>query len=237
MLLKRAEQVTAKIATFQKLQSTADEAGMFATRAGQFSTVAQRIVDLRATLGALGTAGIPVEFAPADSAGLAEKARLLKRLVQEDPSKINGAPFDLKYAFTDRLIEVAKAGERAAQAAWSAYVSKRAAFGSNDVLSALAVVPQFRVSVGRIRQIRASVVDLGTALPANPSAAVAKIGTLVAEHDQAWAALDAADIPPSVVAFIRAAANQGATLASLTSEVRGWLENRNLLAAFRIKLG
>ena len=237
MLLERAGQVTAKITTFQKLKSAADEAGMFATRAAQFKTVGQRIAGLRATLEALAAAGIAVDFAPADRVGLAEKARLLKGLVQEDPANINDPPFDLRFAFTDRVVEVAKAGERAAEASWSAYVKKRAAFGSDDVLSALAVVPQFRVSVGRIRQIRASVAGFGTALPADPSAAAAKINALVAEHDQAWAALDATDIPSSVVALIRAAAHQGATLGSLTSEVRAWLESRNLIAAFRVKLG
>lgn len=237
MLLERAGQVTAKIITFQRLKSAADEAGMFATRAAQFKTVAQRIVGLRATLEALAAAGISVDFAPADGAGLAEKARSLKGLVQENPASINDPPFDLRFGFTDRLVEVAKAGERAAQASWSAYVTKRATFGSDDVLSALAVVPQFRVSVGRIRAIRASVAGFGTALPADPATTVAKINALVAEHDQAWAALDATEIPPSVVAFIRTAASQGATLGSLTSEVRAWLESRNLLAAFRIRLG
>jgi hypothetical protein len=236
MLLDRASEVTAKITTFQKLKSAANEAGMFATRAGQFRAVAQRIVNLRATLQALRVAGIPVDFAPLDGTGLAAKARQLKSLVQEDPAKINDPPFDLRFAFTERLAEVAKAGERAALAAWTGYVGKRAAFGSDDVLSALAVVPQFRASVGQIRQLRANVAGLGSALPADPLATVIKIDALAAEHDRAWAALDATDIPSSVVGFIRAAANQGATLGTFTTEVRTWLESRNLLGAFRIKL-
>ncbi|TIX99783.1 MAG: hypothetical protein E5V18_22345 [Mesorhizobium sp.] len=59
---------------------------------------------------------------------------------------------------------------------------------------------------------------------------------LIDEHEAAWKALAADDIPSSVVAFIRAAASSEALLSAFTQDVRTWLESRNLLDAFRIKL-
>ncbi|AMS39346.1 hypothetical protein [Aminobacter aminovorans] len=113
---------------------------------------------------------------------------------------------------------------------------KRADFGPNEVLSALAEVPQFRPSANKIRQCRSDIGALGNSLPADPKATVARLDALVAEHDTAWATLSADNIPPSVVSFIRAAANEGAALTTCTDEVRAWLESRNLLNAFRIRL-
>lgn len=236
MLLDRAASLATKINTFQKLKNTKEEAEQFATRATQFAHVAMLVSRLRETLAALAEAGVPVDFEPSDGVGYADKARDLREAIKADPAKLNDPPFDLKHGFTDRLNHIASAGDKAANAAWKAYVDKRAAFGADDVLSALAQVPQFKASVTRIRQIRSDVAAFGAGLPVDPKDAIAKLDTLVAQHEAAWNALAASDIPSSVVAFIRASANNDALLSAYTSEVQTWLESRNLLGAFRIKL-
>lgn len=236
MLLDRAASLATKINTFQKLKNTAEEAEHFATRATQFANVSLLVSRLRETLGALADAGVPVDFEPSDGAGYADKARLLREAIKADPAKLNDPPFDIKHAFADRLYGIASAGHKAASAAWKAYVDKRAAFGADDVLSALAQVPQFRTSVNKIRQIRSDVTAFGAGLPADTDDAIARLDALVTQHEAAWNALAASDIPSSVVAFIRAAANNDALLSAYTPEVQTWLESRNLLAAFRIKL-
>ena len=76
----------------------------------------------------------------------------------------------------------------------------------------------------------------GASLPPDPKAAIASLDSLLTQHEAAWNTLAASDIPTSVVAFIRAAANSDALLSAYTSEVQTWLESRNLLGAFRIKL-
>ena len=65
---------------------------------------------------------------------------------------------------------------------------------------------------------------------------VAQLDALVADHNAAWVELSAEDIPSSIVSFIRAAAAEGAPLATYTDQVQAWLESRNLLNAFRIRL-
>jgi len=236
MLLDRAAALATKISTYQKLKNTAEEGEQFATRATQFGSVSLLMAGLHKTLSALADAGVPVDFEPSDGSGYAEKARLLREAIKADPGKLNDPPFDIKYAFIDRLNGIAITGHRAASAAWKAYVDKRAAFGADDVLSALAEVPQFRASVARIRQIRGDVGAFGAALPADPKETIAKLDALVSQHEAAWTSLAASDIPASVIAFIRAAAKSEAMLSAYTPEVQKWLEGRNLLDAFRIKL-
>ena len=236
MLLDRAATLAAKINTYQKLKNSAAEAEQFGTRARQFETASHLMTGLRETLSALADAGVAVDFEPSDGLGYADKARTLREAIRQDPAKVNDPPFDIKHAFTDRLNGIASAGHKAASAAWKAHVDKRATFGADDVLSALGQVPQFRVSVAKIRQIRGEVAALGTSLPQDPKAAIASLDSLLTQHEAAWNTLAASDIPSSVVAFIRAAANSEALLSAYTSEVQTWLESRNLLGAFRIKL-
>jgi hypothetical protein len=236
MLLERAATLATKINTYQKLKNTAEEADQFATRATQFGNAAVLMTRLRETLDALADAGVQVDFEPSDGVGYADKARVLREAIKADPAKLNDPPFDIKHAFTDRLNGIASAGDKAASSAWKAYVDQRAAFGADDVLSALAQVPQFRASVVKIRQIRSEVAAFGASLPADPKEAIGRLDALVNQHEAAWTALAASDIPSSVVSFIRAAANSDALLSAYTSEVKTWLEGRSLLGAFRIKL-
>lgn len=236
MLLDRAASLATKINTFQRLKNTKEESEQFATRATQFAHASMLVSRLRETLTVLAEAGVPVDFEPVDGVGYAEKARTLRKAIKADPAKLNDPPFDLKHGFADRLNSIVSAGDKAANAAWKAYVDKRAAFSREDVLSALAQVTQFKASVTRIRQIRSDVVAFGVGLPTDPKEAIARLDTLIIQHEAAWNALAASDVPLGVVTFIRAAASNDALLSQYTSEVQKWLEIHNLLGNFRIKL-
>lgn len=236
MLLDRASDLTAKINAYQALKNTADQTEQLATRARQFVSASAALERLRKTLDALSKAGIVVDFEPKDGRDFAEKANLLREEIKADPGRLNDPPFDLKHGFTDRLLGIAGAGEKAAQAAWKTYVEKYASFGADDVLNALAQVAQFKESVSAIRQTRRDVAALAADLPSDPVSEVAKLNDLVIRHEEAWKKLDTSNIPKSVVAFIQSAAGGLGKLSDFTPEVRSWLEDRNLLDAFRVKL-
>lgn len=236
MLLERAGALASKISSYHKLKNTADEAEQFLTRASQFATLSEKVARARATLAKLAEAGVEIGFAAVDGSGYAAKARILREAVHVNPAAINDPPFDLKHEFADRVSAIAVAAEKASVVAWQSYVEKRADFGDDDVLNTLAKIPQFRLSISRISQIRIDVARFGAMLPDDPKGAISKLDALIDEHETAWKALAADDIPPSVVAFIRAAASSEALLSAFTQDVRTWLESRNLLNAFRIKL-
>ncbi|MBZ9803379.1 hypothetical protein [Mesorhizobium sp. ES1-6] len=236
MLLERASGLAEKISQYQKLKGTADEAQQFHTRADQFGTVAERIANTRRALERLASAGVAISFVPSDGMGLAAKAKTLRAAIRDNPAAVKDPPFDLRYDFTDRITGIAAAAEKSMTDAWKAYVAKRADFGPNDVLSALAEVPQFRPSVDKILHCRTNITALGNSLPTDPQATVVRLDTLIAEHDTAWATISAEDIPRSVISFIRAAASDGAPLTAYTDEVQTWLESRHLINSFRIRL-
>jgi len=236
MLLDRASVLAEKINSYQTLKNTADVSDTFAIRAQQFGSVSLKILGLRQTLTALEDAGVQVNFEPGDGVGYADKARALREGVNADPATLEDPPFNLKHDFNARLSQIVDAGKEEALATWTAYVETRAAFGADDVLRALAQIPQFRASVLKIEQIRSEVAAIGTDLPSNPKAAIAKLDELVILHEETWTKLEASEIPTSVISFIRAAAGAKAMLGDFTPEVQSWLEGRNLLDAFRIKL-
>lgn len=236
MLLDRATDLAAKITEYHKLKGAADEAEQFETRAIQFGTISERIARTRLALEKLADAGVGINFVPSDRLGYAAKAKTLRAAIHDNPAAINDPPFDLKNEFTDRLTAIASAAEKAMTEAWKAYVAKRADLGSNDVLIALAELPQFRASVTKIRQCRSNIATLANSLPSDPQATVGRLDALVADHSAAWVELSAEDIPSSVISFIRAAASEGALLTAYTDEVRTYLERHNLLTAFRIRL-
>lgn len=236
MLLDRASVLAEEIATYQQLKHTGAKVDQVETRARQFAEVSKLISDLLSTLKTLSDAGVPVEFKVIDGHSFAKKAQLLREEIYTDFTKLDDPPFDLKYEFNDRLKEISMAGERAAKEAWKAYVDGRAAFGEDEVLSALSQVPQFRASVLKIQKIRGEISTLNQVLPTDPKSSIARLDDLITEHENAWNLLDASDIPRSILTFIRAAANGEAKLNSFTVEVQSWLERRDLLDAFRIKL-
>lgn len=236
MLLDRASVLAEKITTYQKLKHTGAKVDQVETRARQFAEVSKLINSLLSTLKTLSDAGVLVEYNVIDGNSYAEKAQLLREEIKTDFAKLNDPPFDLKYEFNDRLKEISIAGERAAREAWKAYVDGRAQFGEDDVLSALSQVPQLKASALKIQRIRGEISALDQVLPTNPKRSIARLDDLVAEHENAWKLLDASDIPKSVLMFIRDAANGEAKLNSFTADVQSWLERRDLLDAFRIKL-
>mgnify|MGYP006951077417 CR=1 FL=1 len=236
MLLERAASLTAKISDYLKLKGMADEGEQFQTRAKQFCDISDRVARTSEALAELASAGVTVNFTPIDGEAYAAKAKMLRVAIKGDPAAINSPPFDLKNAFIDRLAGIVAAADKRMGEAWKEYVRKRCNFSSSDVLNALAEVPQFRQNVINIRQYRAVIDKLASEFPLDARAAVARLGELLALHDGAWSALSAEDIPNDVISFFRAAAGDGAELTTYSNEVRAWLESRNLVGAFRIRI-
>jgi len=236
MLLDRAASLTAKIVEYEKLKNTAAEATAFQTRANQFRNLSEKLSQTSRSLREFVDAGVKVNFTSADAPVYAGKAKQLRMAVIDNPSVMNDPPFDIKYEFVDRITGIANGAEKALIAAWRAYVGGRANYGSTEVLGALAAIPQFAQSVAKIRRCRSAIETLGMTVPSSPKSTVLQLDLLVAEHEKAWAELSAEDIPMSVVAFIRAAASEGAMLSLYSDEVKLWLNDRGLTTAFRIRL-
>ncbi len=236
MLLERAAGLASKIGKYGKLKAAANEAELFRTRATQLREAAALLTQARAALERFRAAGVPVDFHPVNVAELSERAKTLRELARDDPAALADLPFNLKHLFTDRLRGLAVAANGAISDAWRGYVTVNGPAGHDDILNALGELPQMRSGVNRIRGYRQQAAALTASLPADPAAAVAQLRTLVAAHDAAWTELTADTVPAPVIHFLRAAVT-GVPVSALTSEVRAWLDARNLLDSFKIKIG
>ena len=238
MLLERAAGLADKITRYQQLKAAANEAEKFRTRAVQAGQAATLIVQAKAAIHRFTAAGISVDFVPANVEALVEKAETLLTIAAENPAGLADPPFNFRYDFADRVSGVAAAANKALVEAWRRHVAENGPGGSDEVLEALARLPQLRLGVVRIRRLRDEVARLAADAPSDPEAAVLRLATLVSEHRAAWADLTADGIPRAVIAFIRNSGSEmGAPLSLLTEEVRDWLASRDLLGAFRIRIG
>lgn len=236
MLLERAGGLASRIGQYAKLKAAANEASLFRTRADQIGQAADLLAQARAALERFRTAGVPVDFHPLNAPELSGRAATLRDIVTETPAALVDPPFNLKYEFTDRLKGLVAAVHGAISDGWRAYIAAHGPGGNDEILNALGELPQMRAGVNRIRGYRQRAAALAESLPADPATAVAQLKALAADHDAAWAELTADAVPQSVILFLRATV-QGASVSALTPEVRTWLETRNLLGSFKIRIG
>jgi hypothetical protein len=236
MLLDQAKGLAARIGDYSRLKSNAGAARDFETRARMFGDAAQALDAAKTSLDRLKAAAIDPDFVAIDAVGLATKATTLRDLLKEDPSKLNDPPFNLKYEFVDRVGSLSNTANKAVLAAWQAHIAKNSVMASPEMLSALAAIPQYKPVVLRIGALKAQVAMLAQSVPDDIAGGLAQLKTIMESYAAAWGEMIGNGIPKNVIAFLRAAAAQGAVLDQLTDEVRTWLEARGLLSLFRIKI-
>src|SRR5439155_24767943 len=104
---------------------------------------------------------------------------------------------------------------------------------NRDVLDVLATA--FARDVRLLRQ-QADRLDLTRRTLPGSAQSLREFDAEVADLQRAWGQLGGGEVPPPVVAFLKAAAAPaGARLDLLTDEVRRWLADHGILAAFTIR--
>jgi hypothetical protein len=237
MLLERAAKLGAEIERYQKLKAAVKESSLVSTRANQIGEAAALLAQARVALAKFSDAGISIQYAPIAVQELTEKATKLRAIAADDPAGLAEPPFNISHEFTNRLKGLANAANDSIEEGWGKYVAANSPSSSDEVLEALGKLPQMSAGVNRIRQCRQQVAVLADTVPEDPAVAVEQLGELSTEHGAAWVELTASDVPPSVLQFLRDCAADGALFTALSNEVRGWLEERELLGSFRIRIG
>ena len=236
MLLERTTKLVADIGQFAKMKRSAGEAKALQTRAEQLSPVAEKLVESAETLAKIRKAGIVVSFVPKEGDDLGKRATDLLTALRADPNNLVNPTIDLKYQFIDRLLSVAAAAQSVSLAAWQRHVAENSEHAPEEILSALAAIPDYQSTVAKIRSLQKRVSQLAETVPADPASATEEIKRIAAEHREIWEMLTAGGIPEDVAGFLRACGLEGATLGSFTPSVAAWLGERGLVHLFRVKL-
>jgi|GEM_PF-1823745 len=236
MLLERSASLAEKINNYNKIRAVAKEAKQYETRASQIEVAARAVADLHTKILALRRAGVPVAFVPTDGAGLEQRAKALREALAADPRILENPPFDLKYQFLDRLNALAQSADKMMLTAWQNFVDERATPHSEDILTALHAVPQFRPSVERLRAIGAELNVMRNAIPTDAVGAIERLSRLSSKLSSAWAEITTEDIPQDVIRFLKGCTGGGAPLSSLTESIHSWFKDKNLLGVFRVRI-
>lgn len=236
MLLERTTELVADIGQFAKMKRSAGEAKALQTRAEQLSPVAEKLTESAENLAKIRDVGIVVSFVPKEGAELGKRAADLLTALRADPNNLVTPAIDLKYQFIDRLLSVAAAAQSASLAAWRRHVAENSEHAPEEILSALAAIPDYQSTVAKIRSLQKRVSLLADTVPADPAGSIEEIKRIATEHREIWERLTAGGIPEDVAAFLRACGLEGAALGSFTPNVAAWLGERGLVDLFRVKL-
>lgn len=221
-----------RVREYRQLRDHVDQVKRF-QRAGELiSGHVNRLRPLLRVFATLRAAGI-LDAVPGDAArAVAQKAADLLQAFRDRPTAVlDERPFT-PTALNEPITTLATALEAQLRRAWGDYVSARVPPANADVLEVLA--PTFRSEVARIRHLSSQLDALRLVLP-ETQAVIDDLGGKVTELQQAWQTLDGGQVPPSVLAFLKAASSTGAALALLTDEVRRWLADHGIDRSFTIR--
>lgn len=236
MLLERCSKLVDEIAQFEKLKRSAGEAQSLQTRAEQLAPVAEKLVASAEAVMKIRKAGIAVPFVPKEGDTLGKRATDLLKELREDPNNLVNPSIDIRFGFVDRLLHVAQAAEKASLDAWKRHVDTISESAPEEILTALAAIPDYRSTVEQIHALQKRVLQLAEAIPRDPAAAIDEIKRSAAEHREIWEKMTAGGIPEDVITFLRACGFEGAPLGSFTPGIEAWLGERGLIHLFRVKL-
>jgi hypothetical protein len=235
MLIDQSAQLASKIRQLEALRRNTSHAQGFRTRAGQLSGPADALLVLVRVLEVFRQKGIAVDLPVEKAARLLTHVRTLSRQYEEDPASIMQTDEHLRFTFWNPLRDFPKEVDSALRTAWAGFVTDRLPTGRDDLLTVLARIPSFAQQIAVIRQGKLEATRLQQALPQSEEV-FAELEALATRLRQAWAQLQAQELPESVLTFLRAALVGTATLQLVTPEVRTWLERQGLLHAFKVVL-
>lgn len=116
--------------------------------------------------------------------------------------------------------------------AWLAYRQKKVPITSSELLELLGKIDTFKPAVQKIQR---RIAELKTIEYPQDISHFQRIDRAIQDLETAWGSLD--DVPTDVQSFLRAATTHGASIDSLTPEVKDWLIEQGITRFFYIQLG
>jgi hypothetical protein len=235
MLLEEAAKLRAALAQHQALKAAGQQEKVFRTRATQLTPLAEGLARAQRDWMALRNAGLPVGR-PAPKPGLRARAEELLERFQTERSVLAAPDETFRFEFTPGVRKAAEELEAQSSEGWTAYMAVGGGFPGEEVLTALAAIPNYAMQVQRIREAANDFRRLAELPPAaaEVSSALAQVEAARRKKDDALAAMRGDDLSAEVLTFLRKTGQGGAALSDLTDGVRTWLNARGLTSAFRI---
>ena len=121
--------------------------------------------------------------------------------------------------------------------AWKTYTKKYTEDPGNVILEVFKGNKDYAETISSINDKKEKIVNLCTHLPSDPVGTDAKLNDLLQQRETLWKKINAGNIPESVMKFFTAIRSvDGANLELYNDEVKLWLQEKNLLESFRIRI-
>lgn len=233
MLLKKTQELNELSQRKKSLQKFASNYNTIQTRQKQVTDAIAIIQPLVEALTAFRQRGI-------DNINLTQKADLVLNFIIDAEDKLQEnsewilEPKNFKGNILKSYIENLKVTlEQQLSESWKSYRDQKMPSTNNEILNLLAKVEAFKQTVRQIQIIDKEVKNF--IYPKN-NAEFAIYERKIEQLKYYWNSLSSDEVPQSVLDFLRAAANQGAPLNILTSEVQDWINQHGISDSFKIRL-
>lgn len=117
--------------------------------------------------------------------------------------------------------------------AWTTYLARQMPSTNQEILNLLVRIDAFKSTVQRIRKLDVQIPR--QEFPKNCED-FENIDRLIEQLREAWNSLSSNEVPDPVLRFLRAAANQGASITLFTPEVQEWIAQYEIADSLQIRL-
>lgn len=179
------------------------------------------------------SSGIPCEHEGKGVRTSIDELREVKDHFVENPDWVIDE--DLRSRILERIRGHRRPTERSLDAAWRNYYKEKNTRIPEDLLSALEEVEGFESDVQKIRELSSKVSQWEHQPPSSQSG-LDRFEKQASALQEAWERIEEQDLSQDVKAFLSATVSGGAPLKLVTSEVREWLEEHDLLDRATVSL-
>lgn len=231
-LLKRAGQLVDELEQLEVSRQLAENVQGFNTRADELEKAFQAFSKLEKLVNVFRNRSIPFTLS-LDLANLRQTLSTIVSDYEKDPENI--LKIDNKHTFWNPLKNYPNRISQDLELSWKKYAQNILPRLDNELLGIFEKLPSTRAQVRNIRQLQQQAQQLAVYLPSGDDD-IQKFVNLSNSIRQSWQNLEATEISPAVMDFLKAACSAGASLDLFTDEVRQWLSEHRLIQAFSISL-
>jgi len=234
-LLDRAETLHRGVDELKKWQRVKDQTDALLARAHLFAQEYSRLHRTQKQFSLLLRHGIAVKTSRESVPGLESFARDLNTKIGQDPALVLSPDLDIGPRFITPLKLLNQKLAADILRDWKSWVETKTPNIASDVLAILKQIRSMRKQVETVSN-KLQALRLLSERPPSNEGEIEQVDIAAGELLIAWNGLNAGGIPKTVLNFLHSAGTlEGAKLDDLGSDVRSWLEERELLNSFTIR--
>jgi len=233
-LLQRARQLADELEQLEKSKRLAQDVQGFNTRATDLEQAFQAFSNLAKLVTTFRSRNIPFTLSM-DLASLRQALETIATAYENDPNILLKPDNTLTRTFWNPLKNSPNQIRQDLEMSWKKYAQTILPRLDDELLGIFEKLPSTHTQVRTIRQLQQQAQQLAVSLPTGEND-IQNLVNLANRIRESWQNLETTEIPPAVMAFLKAACGAGASLDLFTDEVRQWLSEHRLTHAFSISL-